>query len=407
MENVHEKYAGIHIYLDTKSQSRLEDVCQNLQKKLSSVFEQTNRNYDVTDKKATVKKKSKTPKKNVKKSITAGSSKLKDKSLAKSATCLFINTQPESQSQESDFNNSVHDESLNAFEDEITKGDTVNENTPNSKESSRKSKMQSGRKVKRKTTLKNKNLSKDKVPKSLEKKVSKSTRNHHVELKGKKAQKRNRGKSIEITADTKADVKKTALNRVGDTTKHSAKKTEPKVPKSRPRINDNEYNSSIFSDSDDELVNVDSRKGRGQIIPETAPEDDFGNITDENTYTEAESEDEINKKTASRGKRQKKQNLKKRKSSRAIDKVNATKPKLSEPKARKKAAVSVKSKCKNRQVVKSKTTKSRKRTYSRAKKVVVEENSCDEGKDENVSKLAKNSTNIMSMIKLLTFLANT
>ena len=70
--------------------------------------------------------------------------------------------------------------------------------------------MQSGRKVKRKTTLKNKNLSKDKVPKSLEKKVSKSTRNHHVELKGKKAQKRNRGKSIEITADTKADVKKTA-----------------------------------------------------------------------------------------------------------------------------------------------------------------------------------------------------
>ena len=84
---------------------------------------------------------------------------------------MFINTQPEFQSQESDFNNSVHDESLNAFEDEITKGDTLNENTPNSKESSRKSKMQSGRKkLKEKTTLKNKNLSKDKVPKSLEKK---------------------------------------------------------------------------------------------------------------------------------------------------------------------------------------------------------------------------------------------
>ena len=32
------------------------------------------------------------------------------------------------------FQSSVHDESLNAFEDEITKGDTVNENTPNSKE---------------------------------------------------------------------------------------------------------------------------------------------------------------------------------------------------------------------------------------------------------------------------------
>ena len=58
------KNMPVFIYLDTKSQSRLEDVCQNLQKKLSSVFEQTNRNYDVTDKKATVKKKSKTPKKN-------------------------------------------------------------------------------------------------------------------------------------------------------------------------------------------------------------------------------------------------------------------------------------------------------------------------------------------------------
>ena len=150
-------------------------------------------------------------------------------------------------------------------------------------------------------------------------------------------------------------------------------------------------------------MNVDSRKGRGQIIPETAPEDDFGNITDE---AEAESEDEINKKTASRGKRQKKQNLKN-----ASHPERLVKSTLQSQNCRSrrhaKAAVSVKSKRKNRQVVKSKTTKSRKRTYSRAKKVVVEENSCDEGKDENVSKLAKNSTNIMSMIKLLTFLANT
>ena len=377
MENVHEQYAGIHIYLDSKSKSRLEALCHNLQKKLSSVFERTNQNYDVIDKHAIRKKKSKTPKKKAEQPTTAEMLKLQIKSLARSATSLFINTQPESQSQGSDLNGSVHDESMNAFEDEIMKAGKVGEITPNLKGSTRKSKIGSGKK--KSSSSKSKKISKVKVPKSVEKKVSKNSRKRRVELKGKRAQQRNQGNNIEVSANMKADAdkstKKTALKSLGATSISSTKKTESKVPKSHRLVSDNEYNSSIFSDSDDDLTRVDTKKARGRVIPETAPEDDFGHLTDENTYTEAESEDEIVKKTASTGNKRKMQRFTKSNSSNGL-----------KPKARKKAAVKVNSKRQNRPAIKATTATSR---PPRAKKSIVEQNSCDEGQDEIVSNLAK------------------